>query len=67
MRIANSNIADKFKLKIKRLLLYDLGPKVYLAQGGHPHIWETVDTYVGQIGQYRYYRLIGSPLLYTLR
>ena len=29
-------------------------------------IRETVNTYVGQIGQYRFYRSVGSPLLYTI-
>ena len=41
---------------------------VYPSWGGRntTNIWKTVDIYVGQIGQYKYYRLIGSPLLYTL-
>jgi hypothetical protein len=30
------------------------------------YIRKTVDTYIGQIGLYRYYRFIGTPLLYTL-
>ena len=38
MRIAISNIADKFKLKFKRLL-YNLGPEVKLARRSRSRRW----------------------------
>ena len=56
MRIAISNIADKFKLKFKRLL-YDLGPEVLVARDSSQR---PRGTYPSTIGSYNW------PLLYSI-